>query len=169
MYFMVGPVMWLESHRRLPADSWRVMLGLSSVLVTFFWESHASLKLGADATIHSYMGVITFACAVTTVYSVTHPENLFSYMTMFACLMLNGMWLFTSAMTFSIGMLPLHMVGPVFCLEASGLALLLMIAHAMIVKESVVAQRDGFEPLCSSRLDCVDEVDESTDEEEDSV
>lgn len=172
MYFAVGPVMWLEAAGRLPGDSWRVMLGWSSVLVTAFWESHASLKNnGADSAIHSFLGVISLTCAVATAYSVTHPDNLISYMAVFGSLVLYAMWLFTSAMTFAFGMLPLHMVAPVFCLEASGLALLLMLIHAMmkvpVAQEyDLATKNEGFAPLCNIKDDnddacTVEEADDS--------
>ena len=176
MYFVVGPVLWLEASGRLPLDSWRVMLGVSSVLVAFFWMSHANLKDGADAMIHSYLGLISMTCAIAIAYSVTHPENLFSYMAVFGCLILNGMWLFTSAMTFAFGMLPLHMVVPVFCLEASGLTLLLMVIHAMIgipqapaalqQHELATTKMDGFAPLCSTITNNNCNDDDGTEEEE---
>ena len=95
-FFIVGITMKWEHQGRLPVDTYRSSLVVSLVLQAFMMWGHAAHKPSPqDILFHSIWGYIDQAAVVVIALSVRNPESAVLWVTGWALLLLQGIWVIT--------------------------------------------------------------------------
>jgi len=122
-YLFVGAIFVLE--QKLYPYAHRYALSFTFLLCYFMWREHALMKEDmSDRRIHMLQAEVNFALFLSWGYS---SKSLFSYVVSLGLITLNGSWLLTAGLAGSYCNLTMHMVAPLFVLEA------LFIASAIVV------------------------------------
>eukprot|EP00563_Minutocellus_polymorphus_P017694 CAMPEP_0197719698 /NCGR_PEP_ID=MMETSP1434-20131217/3347_1 /TAXON_ID=265543 /ORGANISM="Minutocellus polymorphus, Strain CCMP3303" /LENGTH=285 /DNA_ID=CAMNT_0043304465 /DNA_START=261 /DNA_END=1118 /DNA_ORIENTATION=+ len=133
-FFFVGAVTWLESRHCLPPDSSRVALSFAFFLQYILWNEHGLMKEDrSDARIHILQAQINLVASVAFAYSVYNPKSLLAYVSGWALMSLNALWMFTAGLAVCCVDIMLHTVGAALALEA------LLIAAILVVGASLCA------------------------------
>ena len=125
-YLFVGAIFILE--QRLYPYAHRYALSFAFLLCYFMWREHALMKdeMG-DRRIHMLQAEINFALFLSWAYSSYNTKSLLSYVVSLSLIILNGCWLITAGLAGSYCNVTMHMVAPLFVLEA------LFIASAIVM------------------------------------
>jgi hypothetical protein len=98
-YFIIGICAIYESKGRLPVDTHRAALVLACVLQALIWNTHGTMKkLPADGALHILLGYINWATAISVAYSMRYTDSVLAYLTGFALLFLQGLWIFLAGL-----------------------------------------------------------------------
>ena len=134
-FFFVGAVTWLESRHSVPPDSSRVALSFAFFLQYILWNEHGLMKEDrSDARVHILQGQINLAASITFAYSVYNPRSLLAYVSGWALMTLNALWMLTAGLTVCCVDLMLHTVGAALALEALFIAAILLIGAALCME-----------------------------------
>ena len=126
-YLFVGAIFILE--QRLYPYAHRYALSFTFLLCYFMWREHALMKDEmSDRRIHMIQAEINFALFLSWGYSSFNTKSIFSYVVSLGLIVLNGSWLLTAGLAGSYCNLTMHMVAPLFVLEA------LFIASAIVLR-----------------------------------
>ena len=131
-FVFVGAVTWLESRGSIPPDSWRVALSFVFFLQYILWNEHGLMKEDkSDARVHLLQAQINLVASVAFGYSVYNPKSLLGYVSGWALMTLNALWMFTAGLTVCCVELMLHTVGAALAFEALFIAAVLVIGAAL--------------------------------------
>ena len=131
-FFFVGAVTWLESRGSVPPDSSRVALSFAFFLQYILWNEHGLMKEDrSDARVHLLQAQVNLVASIAFGYSVYNPKSLLSYVSGWALMTLNALWMFTAGLTVCCVDLMLHTVGAALALEALLIAAVLVIGAAL--------------------------------------
>lgn len=116
-YLFVGAIFVLE--QKLYPYAHRYALSFTFLLCYFMWREHALMKEDmSDRRIHMLQAEINFALCLSWAYSSYNTKSLFSYVVSLGLIILNGCWLMTAGLAGSYCNVTMHMVAPLFVLEA---------------------------------------------------
>lgn len=150
-YFCVAFCGYLESKRRVPADSFRIMIAMVSIGEYLIWDQHAMMKKGADMALHHYLAYVCLANAVTTAYSVRNTDSTIAYVISWSVRVLEGMWVITAGIYEGYVDMPMHDISCFLLLEACFLALLIVSVWAIFgpepLEQDLPEFRNQFSPL----------------------
>ena len=131
-FFFVGAVTWLESRWSVPPDSSRVALSFAFFLQCILWNEHGLMKEDkSDARVHLLQAQVNLVASFAFGYSVYNPKSLLAYVSGWALMTLNALWMFTAGLTVCCVDLMLHTVGAALALEALLIAAVLVIGAAL--------------------------------------
>lgn len=131
-FFFVGAVTWLEARGSLPPDSSRVALSFAFFLQYILWNEHGLMKEDrSDARVHLLQAQVNLVASIAFGYSVYNPKSLLAYVSGWALMTLNALWMFTAGLSVCCVDLMLHTVGAALALEALFIAAVLIVGAAL--------------------------------------
>ena len=139
-FFFVGAVTWLESRGSVPPDSSRVALSFAFFLQYILWNEHGLMKDDmSDARVHLLQAQVNLVASFSFGYSVYNPKSLLAYVSGWALMTLNALWMFTAGLSICCVDLILHTVGAALALEALLIATVLVVG-AVLCSGPLLAQ-----------------------------
>ena len=94
-FFFTAVVYCLEANKRLFPNSHRYSLTLTFLLQYILWNEHAAMKkdMSSDMRVHLLQAHVNFVAFVTFGYSAYNTKSVFAYVSSWAVMTLNGVWL----------------------------------------------------------------------------
>lgn len=141
-YLFVGTIFLLE--RRLFPFVHRMALSFTFLLCYCMWREHALMKDEmADRRIHMIQAEVNFALFLAWAYSWYNPKSLISYVFSLGLLVLNGTWLLTAGLAAYCVDLTMHLVAPVFVLEALFIATAIVLCTVCFLEPTSYDEKNG--------------------------
>jgi len=98
-YFIIGICSLYESVGRLPLDTHRVALVVACIVQSGIWYAHGTMKqLPEDGTLHILLSFINVATAAVAAYSIRYTDSVVAFLSGWALLLLQGIWIVLSGM-----------------------------------------------------------------------
>ena len=98
-YFIMGLCAIYESRGKLPVDTHRAAFVLACIVQAIIWYAHGTMKqLAADAALHIYLSYLNWIHAAVVAYSMRYTDSLIAFLTGWALLVLQGIWIFISGL-----------------------------------------------------------------------
>lgn len=160
-YFLVALCANLETKRKLPPDSFRVMMVVGLVGEYVIWNSHAAMKKEmSDALMHRLLAYMCLLNAAVTAYSIKFTDSIFAYVASWGLRCLQGSWLMTAGVYEGYIDIKMHYVSSLLSLEASFICLIIMLSWAYFGPEPLPQDdpefRREFSPLNSKEDDDIE-------------
>ena len=129
-YFIVAITALLESHSRLPLDTWRTALAVALLLEGILFNAHANMQEGYEKIEHQLMSLCSISNGLVALYSVRNPKDIFAYVTTFGLMAVQGLWFYVIAFTYKGLVLTMHTVTPAFAIVCMGVWAVATVASA---------------------------------------
>ena len=97
----------------------------------------------ADRRIHMIQAEVNFALFLAWAYSSYNPKSLISYVFSLGLLVLNGTWLLTAGLAAYCVDLTMHLVAPVFVLEALFIATAIVLCTVCFLEPTSYDEKNG--------------------------